>query len=99
MYQLLLGKVPWPSELRHSPDFNQENGMKAIKHNIRLFEEQNPSEHKLACQFMRGCLQVYAKDRFKLSALLSHKWFYDTPSIATDAIPIPDGFMVSTPCM
>ena len=98
-YQLLIGKVPWPSELRHSLNFNQDNGMKALKHEIRLFEEQNPSERKLACQFMRGCLQVYAKDRLKLSALLSHKWFDDTLSITTDAIPIPDGFMVSKPCM
>lgn len=99
MYQLLIRKVPWPSELRRSLGFNQENGMKALKHNIRLFEEEHPSERKLACQFMRGCLQEYAKDRFKLSALLSHKWFDDTPSITTDAIPIPDGFMVSKTCM
>ncbi|DBB11978.1 TPA: hypothetical protein ACH3X3_006103 [Trebouxia sp. C0006] len=80
-------------ELHRSFDFNQENGMKALKREIRLFEEQYPSERKLACQFMRGCLQEYAKDRFKLSTLLSHKWFEDTPSITTDSIPIPDGFM------
>ncbi len=86
-------------ELHRSFDFNQENGMKALKREIRLFEEQYPSERKLACQFMRGCLQEYAKDRFKLSTLLSHKWFEDTPSITTDSIPIPDGFMVSIHCI